>query len=179
MIILSKETKDLIYTTLNALEKVPKVKDVDAGLKELIKQELSYTKVRHNYGQRNCKYYKINTNVTDKLVDSYIGVILKRIRVGRVKTAFLSKRVPSVKNMPIVLAYYKMDNWETIRCPSSKCISASSILRSTLDRMKIEFTNKVLTFKDITLEEAYELVVENHTKQLKSDLLKYVNLYFK
>lgn len=179
MISLSRETKDLIYKTLNALEKVPKVKDVDESLKELIKQELRYKKVKYNYDQRDCKYFVIHTNVTDKLVDSYIGVELKKIRVERRRTAFLAKRVPSVKDRKVILQYYSMSHWDTIKCDTINCKSTGYRLRNTLDLMKIDFTKKVLTFKDITVDDAAELIMKEHTEQLKLEFLKFVNSYFK
>lgn len=179
MISLSKETKDLIYKTLNALEKVPKVKDVDTNLKELIKQELYYKKVKNNYEQRNCKYFEIDTNITDRLVNSYIGIILKQIRIERAKTAFLAKRIPSIKNRTIVMKYYNMNHWEDIKCPTSKCIRVAYRLRNTLDNMKIDFTKKIFDSKNITVEDAAELIVKEHTEQLKLEFLTFVNGYFK
>ena len=179
MISLSRETKDLIYKTLNALEKVPKVKDVDQNLKELVKHELHYRKVKNNYDQRDCMYFVIHTNVTDKLVDSYIEVELKKIRVERTRKAFLAKRVPSVKDRKIILQYYNMTHWETIKCNTINCKSTRYKLRNTLDLMKIDFTKKVLTFKDITVDDAAELIVKEHTEQLKLEFLKFVNSYFK
>lgn len=41
MIPLSENTKDIIYKEINKLEQVPKVKDVDLNLKELIRYELN------------------------------------------------------------------------------------------------------------------------------------------
>jgi acetolactate synthase small subunit len=182
MIPLSKETKDLIYKTLNTLEKVPKVKDVDIDLKELVKQELCYTKVKTNFKYRTHynNFHLVNDiNITDKLVNSYIGVILKQIRIERIKTAFLAKRISSVKHIDAVMKYYYMSHWETEKCPSSKCTVFGYKLRSNLDRMKMAFTKKVFTFKDITVDEAAELIVKEHTEQLKLEFLKFVSVYFK
>jgi hypothetical protein len=182
MIILSKDTQDLIYKALNALEKTPKVEDVDEGLKELIRYEL-HSKQLSDYYTYGSTYMwnesRNQINITDRLVNSYIGVILKRIRVERRKTAFLNKRIPSRANMNTVMSYYNMSEWEYVKCGSSKCISSSSKYRSTIDRMKRDFTRAIIDFKELTIEAAAESVIKEHTEQLKCELFRYINNNFK
>jgi hypothetical protein len=180
MISLSSETKDLIYKTLNALEKVPKVKDVDEGLKELIRHELHFKQLSdyYTYGSTymwNKSRNKIN--ITDRLVSSYIGIILKQIRTERKETAFLNKRIPSKANRNTVMNYYNMGDWEYIKYGpnrGSKCIPLS-----TINLMKRDFTKAVINFKHISIESAAESVIKTYTDKLKQELFNYINNNFK
>lgn len=178
---LSKDTEELIYKTLNALEKTPKVENVDESLKELIKQELLYTKAKHNFkcqSSYNNHHLIDDTNITDRLVNSYIGVVLKQVRIEKRKTAFLNKRIPFKANKNTVMRYYNMNEWEIVKC-ASKSISCGYSRRSTVDIIKRDFTRAVIDFKELTIEAAAESVIKNHTEQLKDELFKYIDNNFK
>jgi hypothetical protein len=177
MISLSRETKDLIYKTLNALEKTPKVKDVDEGLKELIRHEL-HSKQLSDYYTYGSTYMwnkgRNKINITDKLVNSYIGVILKQIRIEKRKTIFLGKRVSSVKNRGVVMQYYNMSIWESIKYPNKV-----SRLRCTSELVRIEFTQLIVNNKEITIDKAAEQIIKKYTEELRRDLQRYISHYFK
>lgn len=174
MIILSKDINQLIYTSLQKLDKIPKVENVDSSLKELVKHDITATKIKATL--KNSHTYLKDINITDRLIDSYIGVILKKIRTERVKRSYLDKRIKYRSNyMNTIMSYYNMTDWEIL---SYKNYTGSR-RRDTIDLMKRDFTKKVIDLQSITVEAAYEEILRKYFDILKTDLLGYAKTYFK
>jgi hypothetical protein len=175
MILLSRETKKLIYEAINNLEKVPKLENIQKEIKDLVRKELYYTKTKHNFENRQYKHLQNNTNITNRLVNSYIGKILKEIRIEREKTAFLRKRVLSSRFVFIstVQEYYNMGMFEYIKYANT------SRLIPMKESVRRDFTKLVIDDKKITIEEAKDQVLQKYTEELTIDLSYYISRYFK
>lgn len=178
------DTSNLIYKQLNKLDKIPKLKDVDTNIKELVRAELTLIKCNSVF---NIPYYSYNKlNITDRLVDSFIGKILKRMRKEYYLYNALIKRTKISKDRikTVVLYYYNLpDGTQQLRRDGGysnwKGVSSSWQPMSIEDQLRRDFIKLLMSDKSISVENANISVLEKYNKSNKELLENYISLYFK
>jgi hypothetical protein len=171
MIQLPEDIQKFLYNTLTKIDKLPKLAEVDPNLKELIKNQLFLTRTKCIISNPESNLTKLN--ITDKMVNSYIGAVLKKIRKERAKITVLNKRI-DCRSIEVITTISKWGDWEYIECPTS-----GSRYRPTTDRMKRDFTNLMLVNKTMTKENAKEIVMKKYTIQIEQELNRYIDEHFR
>lgn len=184
MIELNDSTVKLIYKTLRNLDKIPKVSEVDSNIKELVRAELNLIKYNTILDRPYYKYDKLN--ITDKLIDCYIGKILKRMRKELYLYEAILKRtkIPNNKIKTSILYYYNLPNG-TEQLISTEQLNRRRGIYSNWepiriqDQIKRDFVKLLMSDKHISVESARENILENYSKFNREVLEDYTKMYFK
>lgn len=168
---ISSDTKKIIVDHLSKLTVLPKVKDIKASLKVLVKAELEFNKQKFIF--RDINKNRTIDNVTDKLVDCVFGIILKQLRRDRQQETINLKRTGAKRRVSTVLEYCKMSDND------SGMVRGKWTLRPNSELLRRDFTKLMVSVKGMTIEKALEETLNKYNQKNKEELENYINLYFK